>query len=123
MWERILRFEINSDNYMTLMSWAIERRRDTPKYSTDLNLTIDYPEKFDPAYTTDVVPPNGKLHMTLNLLCYSDNIREARTLLSACNKITLEVQEHLLNLEPVQRRMFKEVFARKRSFLGNAKQD
>ncbi|KAF5025076.1 hypothetical protein F66182_2845 [Fusarium sp. NRRL 66182] len=123
MWERILKFEMNSDNYMTLMSWAVERGRDTPKYGTDLNLTIDYPEKFDPAYTTDHVPPNGKLHMTLNLLCYSDNIREARTLLSAYDKLTPEVQEYLIRFEPVQRRTFEQVFSRKRGFLGNAKND
>ncbi|UPK96345.1 hypothetical protein LCI18_007280 [Fusarium solani-melongenae] len=123
MWERSLKFEINSDNYMTLMSWAIERGRDTPKYGTDLNLTIDYPEKFDPAYTTDAIPPNAKLHMTLNLQCYCDTLREARTLLSAYDKLTPEVQEHLLKFEPVQRRTFDEVFARKRGFLGNAKND
>ncbi|KAJ3467746.1 hypothetical protein MRS44_005310 [Fusarium solani] len=114
---------INSDNYMTLMSWAIERGRDTPKYGTDLNLTIDYPEKFDPAYTTDAIPPNAKLHMTLNLQCYCDTLREARTLLSAYDKLTPEVQEHLLKFEPVQRRTFDEIFARKRGFLGNAKND
>ncbi|KAM0441320.1 hypothetical protein ACHAPT_000629 [Fusarium lateritium] len=123
MWERSLKFEINSDNYMTLMSWAIERGRDTPKYGTDLNPTIDYPEKFDPAYTTDAIPPNAKLHMTLNLQCYCDTLREARTLLSAYDKLTPEVQEHLLKFEPVQRRTFDEIFARKRGFLGNARND
>ncbi|RSL38637.1 hypothetical protein CEP53_014707 [Fusarium sp. AF-6] len=123
MWERILKFVINSDNYMTLMSLDIERGRDTPKYGTDLNLTIDYPEKFDPAYTTDAVPPNAKLHMTLNLQCYCDTLREARALLSAYDKLTPEVQEHLLKFEPVQRRTFDEIFARKRGFLGNAKDD
>ncbi|KAH7165256.1 oxidoreductase, FAD-binding protein [Dactylonectria macrodidyma] len=123
MWERILKFEINSDNYMALMSWAIERGRDTPKYGTDLNLTIDYPEKYDPSYTTDAIPVNGKLNMTLNLLCYTDTVREARTLLSAYDKITPEVQAALLELHPVQRRTVEQVFARKRRFLGNDKKD
>ena len=123
MWERVLKFEINADNYMALMSWAIERGRDTPKYGTDLNLTIDYPEKFDPSYTSDAVPTAGKLHLTLNLLCYSDNLREARTLLSAYDKLTPEVESHLLKLEPVQLRTLDEVFARKRGFLGNAVND
>lgn len=123
MWERIFKFEINSKNYETLMTWAIERGRDTPKYGTDLNLTIDYPEKYNPTYTTDAVPPNAKLSMTLNLLCYSDVIREARTLLSAYDNMPDDVREWLLDMQPVQRRTFEEVFARKRGFLGNAGRD
>jgi FAD/FMN-containing dehydrogenase len=123
MWERIFKFEINKHNYETLMTWAIERGRDTPKWWTDLNLTIDYPEKYNPAWTTDTVPPNSKLVLTLNLLCYSDVIREARTLLSAYDKMSDEVREWLIDMQPVQRRTFEEVFARKRGFLGNAGED
>lgn len=123
MWEKVLKFEINNDNYMPLMTWAIERGRETPKYGTDLNLTIDYPEKYDPAYTTDAVPAGGKLHMTLNLLCYTDTLPEARILLSAYDKFTPEVQNWLLEMKPVQKRTFEEVFARKRGFLGNGKQE
>lgn len=123
MWETILKFEINTDNYMALMTWAIERGRDTPKYGTDLNLTIDYPEKYDPSYTTDDLPKNGKLHLTLNLLCYCDTLREARILLSAYEKFTPEVRDALISLEPVQERTFEHVFNRKRGFLGNGKQE
>jgi hypothetical protein len=123
MWERTFKFEINSKNYEMLMTWAIERGRDTPKYGTDLNLTIDYPAKYNPAYTTDAVPPNAKLVMTLNLLCYSDAIREARTLLGAYDSMPDGVREWLLDMQPVQRRTFEEVFARKRGFLGNAGRD
>lgn len=123
MWERTLKFEIRDDNYMALMSWAIERGRDTPKYGTDLNLTIDYPEKYDPRYTTDNVPPNAKLQMSLNLLCYTDTIREAKTLLSAYDKLSPECHDALLEMKPVQRRTFEDVFARKRGFLGNGKEE
>jgi FAD/FMN-containing dehydrogenase len=123
MWERIFKFEINSDNYETLMTWAIERGHDTPKWWTDLNLTIDYPEKYNPACITDAVPTNSKLVMTLNLLCYSDVIREARTLLGAYDKMPEEVKEWLIEMHPVQRRTFDEVFSRKRGFLGNAGKD
>lgn len=123
MWETILKFDITKDNYMGLMTWAIERGRDTPKYGTDLNLTIDYPEKYDPAYTTDDVPKSGKLILTLNLLCYCDTQREARTLLSAYERFTPEVRQALLKLEPVQERTFDQVFARKRGFLGNGQQE
>ncbi|KAH8703029.1 oxidoreductase, FAD-binding protein [Talaromyces proteolyticus] len=120
MWERILKFEVNSDNYETLMTWSIERGRDTPKYGTDLNLTIDYPQKYDPAYTTDDVPPGAKLHLTLNLLCYTDTLREARTLLSAYDNMPENVREWLIQFHPVQSRTFEEVFNRKRGFLGNS---
>ncbi|KAF5575480.1 6-hydroxy-D-nicotine oxidase [Fusarium pseudocircinatum] len=123
MWEKTLKFVINDDNYMALMSWAIERGRDTPKYGTDLNLTIDYREKYDPAYTTDDVPPNATLVLTLNNLCYTDTQREARTLLSAYDRITPEVADYLIESKPVQVRTFEEVFARKRTFLGNAGQE
>ncbi|KJK79276.1 hypothetical protein H634G_05516 [Metarhizium anisopliae BRIP 53293] len=123
MWETILKFEINSANYLPLMTWAIERGRDTPKYGTDLNMTIDYPEKYDPKYTTDEAPKHGKLQMTLNILCYCDTLREAQTLLSAYEKFTPEVRDALVRLEPVQPRTFEFVFDRKRGFLGNGKQE
>ncbi|KAH8886572.1 oxidoreductase, FAD-binding protein [Thozetella sp. PMI_491] len=123
MWERVLKFDINRENYMDIMTWSIERGRDTPKYGTDLNLTIDYPEKYDPRYTTDAIPPSGKLHLTLNLLCYCDTQREARTLLGAYDKLTPQVQDFLIESKPVQRRDLEEVFARKRGFLGNGKQE
>jgi len=123
MWERTFKFEINTDNYETLMTWAIESGRSTPKYGTDLNLTIDYPEKYDPRFTTDDVPPSRKLHMSLNLLCYTDTRREAVTLLSAYDKMPKNVHDWLLEMKPVQRRTFEEVFARKRGFLGNSKNE
>ncbi|TPX18105.1 uncharacterized protein E0L32_011829 [Thyridium curvatum] len=123
MWETILKFDINSDNYTELMTWTIERGRDTPRYGTDLNITIDYPEKYDPSYTTDDIPKSGKLCMTLNLLCYCDTLREARTLLSAYEKHTPATRDALLDLQPVQERTFEQVFARKRGFLGNGGQE
>jgi hypothetical protein len=123
MWETILKFEINDDNYMDVMRWTIERGRETPKYGTDLNITIDYPEKYDPSYTTDDVPVGGKLHLTLNNLCYCDTIEEARTLLGAYERFTQEVKKALLRVEAVQPRTVEDVFARKRGFLGNSGQE
>lgn len=120
MWERTFKFDIG-DKYEELMTWTIERGRDTPKYGTDLNITIDYPEKYDPRYTSDAVPPGAKLQMNLNLLCYCDTIREARTLLSAYDKIPDTIRDCILEMKPVQKRTFEEVFARKRGFLGNGK--
>ncbi|RMZ84309.1 hypothetical protein DV738_g502, partial [Chaetothyriales sp. CBS 135597] len=122
MWERTFKFDIR-DKYEALMTFFIERGRDTPRYRTDLNLTIDYPEKYDPAYTTDDIPPNRTLHMTLNLLCYTDTIREARTLLSAWDRMPPAVRECLIEARPIEERTFQEVFARKRGFLGNAGKD
>ncbi|KAM3414782.1 hypothetical protein BST61_g9933 [Cercospora zeina] len=123
MWETTLRFEINNDNYMDLMRWTIERGRETPKYGTDLNITIDYPEKYDPSFTTDDIPKSGKLWLTLNNLCYCDTIGEARTLLSAYEKFTPAAKAALIKVEPVQARTVEEVFARKRGFLGNGGQE
>ncbi len=123
MWERSFKFEIDDHSYERLMTWTIERGRHTPKYGTDLNITIDYPEKYNPRYTTDDIPPGAKLHLNLNLLCYTDTIIEARTLMSAWDQIPDPVRECLLEMKPVQRRSFEEVFARKRGFLGNHTQD
>jgi len=120
MWERTFKFEVG-DKYEELMTWTIERGRDTPKYGTDLNITIDYLEKYDPRYTTDDVPSGAKLHMNLNLLCYTDTLREAHTLLSAYDKMPDSIRDSLLEMKPVQRRTFEEVFNRKRGFLGNGK--
>ncbi|KAJ9642673.1 hypothetical protein H2204_002321 [Knufia peltigerae] len=120
MWERIFKFELG-DKYEELMTWAIERGRDTPKYGTDLNLTIDYPEKYDPSYTTDEIPAGAKLVLTLNLLCYADTLREAKTLLGAYDKIPSGVRQQLVEMRPVEKRTFQEVFDRKRGFLGNDK--
>ena len=118
MWERTFKFDIR-DKYESLMTYFIERGRDTPKYGTDLNLTIDYPEKYDPAYTSDDIPPKKRLHMTLNLLCYTDTLREAKTLLGAWDRMPEDVRECLIEARPVERRIFQEVFNRKRGFLGN----
>lgn len=118
MWERIFKFELGN-KYEELMTWAIERGRDTPKYGTDLNLTIDFAEKYDPSYTTDEIPAGAKLVLTLNLLCYSDTLREARTLLGAYDKIPPSVREQIIEMRPVEKRTFAEVFDRKRGFLGN----
>ncbi|RAK71444.1 FAD-binding oxidoreductase [Aspergillus fijiensis CBS 313.89] len=123
MWERTFKFEIDDNSYEPLMTWTIERGRHTPKYGTDLNITIDYPEKYDPQYDSDEIPAGAKLHLNLNLLCYTDTILEARTLMSAWDAIPDAVREHLLEMKPVQRRTFEEVFARKRGFLGNHRQD
>ncbi|KAF9888272.1 hypothetical protein FE257_008842 [Aspergillus nanangensis] len=122
LWERVFRFDIG-DQYEALMTWAIERGRDTPKYGTDLNLTIDFPEKYDPAYTTDAVPEGARLQLTLNLLCWSDTLREARTLLGAYDRMPEVVRKCMLDMRPVEKRTFEEVFARKRGFLGNGKSE
>ncbi|KAJ4126954.1 hypothetical protein NW768_008575 [Fusarium equiseti] len=121
MWERSLRFEINHNNYETLMLWALERGRDTPKYGTDLALTIDYPEKNDPAFTTDAVPPGANLHMVLNLIAYADTEREAATLLSAYDKLDTVVKQWLLHVQPLQKITYRDVFNRKKMFWGNGK--
>ena len=118
MWERIFKFELGN-KYEELMTWAIERGRDTPKYGTDLNLTIDFAEKYDPSYTTDEIPAGAKLVLTLNLLCYTDTLREAKTLLGAYDKIPASVREQIIEMRPVEKRTFADVFARKRGFLGN----
>jgi FAD/FMN-containing dehydrogenase len=122
MWERTFKFDIR-DSYEDLMTYFIERGRDTPRYGTDLNLTIDYPEKYDPAYTTDAIPESKTLHMTLNLLCYSDTLREAKTLLGAWDRMPSSVRACLIEARPIEKRTFQEVFARKRGFLGNAGKD
>lgn len=122
MWERTFRFDIR-DKYEALMTYFIERGRDTPRYGTDLNLTIDYPEKYDPAYTTDEIPPARTLHMTLNLLCYTDTLREAKTLMSAWDRMPSVVRDCLIEARPIEKRTYEEVFVRKRGFLGNAGRD
>jgi FAD/FMN-containing dehydrogenase len=44
LWERTFTFDVG-DKYETLMTWALTKGDDTPKYGTDINLTIYYPEK------------------------------------------------------------------------------
>jgi hypothetical protein len=58
--------------------------------------------------------------MTLNLLCYTDTLREVKTLMSAWDKMPAAVRDCLIEARPLEKRTFQEVFARKRGFLGNA---
>lgn len=123
MWEKMLKFEINDENYIDLMTWAIEAGRETPKYGTDLNITIDWKEKYDPRFTTEAIPEGATLNLTLNLQCYTDTIKEARTLLSAYDKQPPRIQEALLESRPVHPQTVEQIFARKRQFLSNSSQE
>lgn len=120
LWERTFTFELR-DKYEALMTWALEKGEDTPKYGTDLNLTIFYPEKYDNSYVTDDVPKHAKLHLGLSLLCYSDTEREARTLLSAYDDVPADLRDCLVHMQPVQKRVFLDIFNKKREFIGNKK--
>lgn len=118
LWERTFTFELR-DKYETLLTWFFEKAEDTPKYGTDLNLTIFYPEKYDTTLRTDEVPKTSKLHLGLSLLCYSDTEREARTLLSAYDDVPESVQDCIVDMRPVQKREFADIFDKKRDFIGN----
>ncbi|RAH76712.1 FAD-binding domain-containing protein [Aspergillus japonicus CBS 114.51] len=108
-WQRTLEFEINHDNYETLLTWAIEAGRATPKEHTDLNMAIAYAQD-DADATGDEVPPGARLHLTLLLYCYADTESEAQTMLGAYDQVG-EVQDFMLDKQPVQKCTFEEVLA------------
>lgn len=118
LWERTFTFELR-DKYEALMTWALEKANETPKYGTDLNITIFYPEKYIPNLTTDEIPKNAKLHFGLSLLCYSDTESEARTLLGAYDNVPDELRECLVEMKPVEIRQFADIFRKKREFISN----
>jgi FAD/FMN-containing dehydrogenase len=122
LWERTFTFELR-DKFKELMTWFIEQSRDTPKYGTDLNLTIHYPEKYAPGLDTDEIPKNARLHLGLSLLCYADTHREAKTLLGAFDNIPTDLHECLLEMRPVQERHFQDIFQKKRGLIGGAKEE
>lgn len=72
MWEMIFKFDIIKDNYMGFMIWVIECGWDIFKYGIDLNLIIDYFEKYDFVYMIDDVFKSGKLILIFNFFCYCD---------------------------------------------------
>ncbi|KAH8707126.1 oxidoreductase, FAD-binding protein [Phaeosphaeriaceae sp. PMI808] len=118
LWERTFTFELR-DKYEALMTWALEKGEDTPKYGTDLNFTIFYPEKYAPGLTTDEIPKGAKMHLGVALQCYCDTVREARTLLGAYDDIPDEVRDCLVEMKPVQMRNFADIFRKKREFIGS----
>ncbi|EUC42270.1 hypothetical protein COCMIDRAFT_8128 [Bipolaris oryzae ATCC 44560] len=118
LWERTFTFQLR-DKYETLMTWFFEKAEETPKYGTDLNLTIFYPEKYDTSILTDDIPKTSQLHLGLSLLCYSDTEREARTLLSAYDDVPESVKDCLVDMRPVSKREFADIFDKKREFIGN----
>jgi hypothetical protein len=118
MWERTFTFELR-DKYEALMTWALEKAHDTPKYGTDLNLTIYYPEKYIPNMVTDEIPKGAKLHLGLSLQCYCDTLREASTLLGAYDDVPDDLRDCLVDMKPVTITQFADVFQRKREFISN----
>ncbi|KAK0383884.1 hypothetical protein NLU13_7976 [Sarocladium strictum] len=117
LWERNFTFEVG-DKYEALMTWALTKGDETPKYGTDLNITIYYPEKYDPTATGDEIPESRTLHMGLSLLCYADNKAQAKILLSAYDDMPEEVRESLVNLKPVTKTDFFDIFKAKRGFIN-----
>lgn len=122
LWERTFTFELG-DRFTELMTWFIEKSSDTPKYGTDLNLTIHYPEKYSSVTDTDEIPKNSRLNLGLSLLCYADTHGEARTLLSAFDDIPIGLQQYLIEMRPVQRRDFQDIFQKKRGLIGGAQDE
>lgn len=122
LWERTFTFELR-DKFTELMTWFIVKSNDTPKYGTDLNLTIHYPEKYSSPTETDEIPKNSRLHLGLSLLCYADTRGEVRTLLSAFDDIPTGLQQCLVEMRPVQKREFQDIFQKKRGLIGGAKEE
>ncbi|RYP14191.1 hypothetical protein DL765_006552 [Monosporascus sp. GIB2] len=117
LWERTLTFEVG-DRYEALLSWALIKGDETPKYGTDLNITIYYPEKYDQNCVGDEIPSARTLHMNLSLLCYADSKPQAKILLSAYDDMPAGVKEQLLEMKPVTKTSFQTVFQKKRGFIG-----
>jgi hypothetical protein len=122
LWERTFSFELR-DKYRELMTWFFEKSKETPKYCTDLNLTINYPEKYAVGVDTDEIPKNSRLHLGLALQCYADTYSEAKALLAAFDDIPPELQQCLVEMRPVQKREFKDIFQKKRGLIGAAKDE
>lgn len=122
LWERTFSFELR-DKYHDLMTWFFEKSQETPKYCTDLNLTINYPEKYAVGVETDEIPKNSRLHLGLALQCYADTYGQAKALLAAFNDIPSDLQQCLVEMRPVQMREFKDIFQKKRGLIGAAKDE
>lgn len=118
LWERNFTFVVG-DKYEQLMTWALTKGDETPKMFTDINMTIYYPDKYDPLCTGDDVPEDKTLHMSLSLLCYADTKAQARTLLSAYDEeLPAELKNQLVEMKPVTETSFQRIFRTKRGFIG-----
>ncbi|TPX08044.1 uncharacterized protein E0L32_010244 [Thyridium curvatum] len=117
LWERNFTFEVGN-KYEALMTWALTKGDETPKYGTDLNLTIYYPEKYDPNCSGDDIPNPATLHMSLSLLCYADTKPQAKILLSAYDDMPAEIKDALIEMKPVTKTSFQRIFQTKRGFIG-----
>ncbi|SPO05415.1 related to 6-hydroxy-D-nicotine oxidase [Cephalotrichum gorgonifer] len=117
LWERNFTFEVGT-KYETLLTWALTKGDETPKYGTDINITIYYPEKYDPTCFGDDIPEPATLHMSLSLLCYADTNPQAKILLSAFDDMPSDVKDSLLDMRPVTKTSFQRIFRTKRGFIG-----
>lgn len=122
LWERTFSFELR-DKYRELMTWFFEKSQETPRYCTDLNLTINYPEKYAVGVDTDEIQKDSRLHLGLALQCYADTYNEAKALLRAFDDIPPALQQCLVEMRPVQQREFKDIFQKKRGLIGAAKDE
>ncbi|KAK7214369.1 hypothetical protein V2G26_002372 [Clonostachys chloroleuca] len=121
LWDRSLTFELG-DKYEELMTWAFESGNKTPQWGTDLNMTIFYPEKYDPTLDTDEIPANAKLHMGLSLQAYADTKAQASILLSAYDDIPPSIKDLLVEVKPLQASSFEHIYKKKRGLIGSAGQ-
>jgi len=117
LWERTFTFLVG-EKYETLMTWALTKGDETPKYGTDLNMTIYYPDKYDPLCIGDEIPEDRTLHMTLSLLCYTDTLPQAKNLLGAYDDMPTEVRDAMIEMKPVTQTSFQRIFRTKRGFIG-----
>ncbi|KAH8745299.1 oxidoreductase, FAD-binding protein [Diaporthe sp. PMI_573] len=103
LWERTFSFELR-DKYRELMTWFFEKSQEPP---------ID----------TNEIPKNSRLHLGLALQCYADTYKEAKALLCAFDDIPSDLQQCLVEMRPVQKREFKDIFQKKRGLIGAAKDE
>jgi hypothetical protein len=56
--------------------------------------------------------------MNLSLLCYADTKPQAKILLGAYDDMPIEVKDALVEMKPITKTSFQQIFRKKRGFIG-----
>ncbi|KAF2815570.1 FAD-binding domain-containing protein [Mytilinidion resinicola] len=86
MFMRMILFE-DKDNIENLLQWALETSRIIPRWGTETAMTTGYSEMHSPTHKTDSIPSPPTLHFGVCSTAYVDTLEEARSLLSAWDRI------------------------------------
>lgn len=94
-WSQRTVFDLGN-NYKPLIKWFIEQSKATPKWGTELNASISHPERSRAKQLPDTPPTDSKLQFVVSNVAIADSEAEARTTLSAYEKIPEDLRPSYL---------------------------